>query len=129
MDQFLKPNEGKKWINGILALAGVLSAYIIFAFLRQMGEWFDLEAKIGSFNGIAQVVSILLGLVSFILLFKSEQVQQHLNEVYAELTKVTWATKDDTMKLTIGILVGIFITSAVLGVVDYLINKLFGLIY
>ncbi|MBF0316180.1 MAG: preprotein translocase subunit SecE [Oligoflexia bacterium] len=119
----------RKWINGLLAIASVVVAYVLSAFFLQIGLWMDLEAKMNFYRGGAQAAAVVLGLVFFIAMFRSKQVQQYLSEVYYELTRVVWATKEDTVKLTIGILIGVLITSVVLGFVDFVVNKLLGLLY
>lgn len=121
--------HGRKWINGIMAAGSVLVAYILATFLKQMGEWFDLEAKVRYYGGFSQAAAILGGLLFFVYLFRNQNVQQYLDEVFTELTKVVWANRDDTFKLTIGIIIGVFLTSVVLGVVDFVVNKLLGLLY
>jgi preprotein translocase subunit SecE len=125
----LRPEDSKKWIQGLLVLSSVLLAYIISAFLFQLGDWFDLESKIPKFNGFVQIVSIALGIASLTFLIKNAEVQKYLSEVYEELTKVIWPDGESTLKLTVGIVFGIIITSIVLGVVDFGVGKIFRLFY
>ncbi len=47
-----------------------------------------------------------------------------LKEVKAELTKVTWPTRKQTMGTTLVVIVFVFVVSAFLGLFDYSLSKL-----
>jgi preprotein translocase subunit SecE len=128
MDQAVSSNS-QKWIRGTLLVATVIVVYVLNSFFAQLGEWFDIEAKIPNFEWIYQSAAIFIGIGMFVYLVTSKAVNIYLEEVYSELTKVVWAKRDETTKLTLGILVGVIITSIVLGFVDFSIGKIFGLLY
>ena len=49
-----KAIDGRKWINGIVALGAIVCAFYMILFIGQLGEWFDLEAKVNNFKTISQ---------------------------------------------------------------------------
>ncbi len=50
---------------------------------------------------------------------RGNPVSRYLRETSAELKKVTWPTRPDALRLTGLVLVVVFISSAVLGLLDY----------
>ena len=122
-------SSSRKWIVGLLAIVSLIISYVVLAFLNQMNEWFALESKMASFQLAVMSISIVLGVASFLFSYKNGKIIKYLEEVYSELTKVVWSDKDSTIKLTVGIMIGVTITSILLGIVDFIIGKLLGLLY
>lgn len=125
----IKAENSKKWINTFIALMAILLAYLTIKFIGQLGEWFDLEAKIPYFLGVSQGIGILAGVSGFIIVQKNSIARSHLDEVYSELVKVIWPDSESVVKSTIGILIGLAILSSVFVGVDYLFRELLNLIY
>lgn len=125
----VKSEDGKKWINAFIALCSILFGYVIIRFLFQMGEWFDLEAKITYFLGISQGIGVVMGLIAFVVIIKNKKAMTYLNEVYGELVKVVWPERDTIFKQAIGIMIGLAACSAVFLVVDLLSRKILTLFY
>jgi preprotein translocase subunit SecE len=59
---------------------------------------------------------------------KQNRVQRYFRETIGELRKVTWPTRQETMNLTLVVIVVLVVMSAFLGTLDYLFFRLFGLI-
>jgi preprotein translocase subunit SecE len=114
----IKAEDNKKWINFFVALISMLCGYLVIKFLGQMGEWFDLEARVSYFIGVSQGIGILLGLSVFLIVKKNETARDHLDEVYSELVKVIWPDSESVVKSTIGILIGLSILSLIFIAVD-----------
>jgi preprotein translocase subunit SecE len=125
----IKSEDGKKWINAFIALSSILVGFLVIKFFDQMGEWFDLEAKIGHFSLVSQGLGVLLGLGTFIFIVKSKPASAHLDEVFQELTKVIWPNKDDVLKAAFGIVIGLVIVSGIFVFFDFIFNKLLDLFY
>ena len=125
----LKAENSKKWINFLIAIAGIVVGFILIRFLGQMGEWLDLESKIPSYLVLCQAVGVIAGISFFAFIYKNERAMGYMDEVYGELIKVVWPDKDSTIKLTVGIIIGIGITSAVFLLVDFIFNEVINLIY
>lgn len=124
----IKSEDSKKWINSFVAIVSAIAGFIVISFLEQMGEWFDLEAKIGNFPIVVQVAGIVVGLIVFISIVKNKTASDHLNEVYAELVKVVWPNKDEVLKITIGLIFALSIVSGLFVLVDFSFRKLLEII-
>ena len=121
--------DSKRWINSFLAILSVLFGMICISFFEQLGEWFDLEAKVQYFQAVIQVSGVLLGLVFFLYCSINKSSVSLLNEVYAELVKVVWPERDVVIKLTIGVVVGVTIISSIFVLTDFVFQKLLDLLY
>ncbi|OIQ15403.1 MAG: preprotein translocase subunit SecE [Bacteriovorax sp. MedPE-SWde] len=124
----IKSEDSKKWINSFVAIVSAISGIIVIRFSEQMGEWFDLEAKIPNFPITVQVVGILIGLVVFISITKNRNASSYMDEVYAELVKVVWPNKDEVIKITIGLLIALSIVSGIFVFIDFGFRKILELI-
>lgn len=125
----LKSEDSKKWINAFVAILSFIVGYIVISFTEQMGEWFDLEAKVSNFLMVTQAIGIIAGLATFLGITKNKNASTHLNEVYMELTKAVWPQADAVLKSTVGIIIGLSIISGIFVGVDFLFQKALELIY
>lgn len=125
----VKTEDSKKWINSFIAIISVIAGYVTIRFVEQLGEWFDLEARIPNFLLTTQGVGILVGVVVFLSIFKNKNASNHLNEVYAELVKVVWPDKDSILKMTMGLVVALSIVSGFFVLVDFLFREFLQLLY
>ena len=125
----LKKEDSTKWINTLVALGSVLVGVIVIRFMGQMGEWFDLEAKVKYFLGVSQGVGILAGFSAFMIAKKHRDASAYLNEVYNELLKVVWPDRDSVTKVTVGIVIALVFVSAILILIDFVTKILLGLLY
>ncbi|MBT3235066.1 MAG: preprotein translocase subunit SecE [Bdellovibrionales bacterium] len=125
----IRAEDEKKWINAFIALCSILAGFVVIRFVGQLGEWFDLEARIDYFLGLTQGLGILIGFVSFMFISRNKNSMNYFKEVYGQLTKVVWPDKDSVVKLTIGIVIGISIVSGILVLVDFIFRKLLAFIY
>jgi preprotein translocase subunit SecE len=126
---FLKVEDKKKWLNAFVALSAGISGYVFYRFFLQLSDWFELEAKVKNFVILAQVVALIIGVVTLIIVFKHKRAMEYLNEVYNELVKVVWPDRDSSLKLTVGIVIGIAITSGIFVLVDLFFQWLLAKVY
>jgi len=125
----LKSEDSQKWINSFVAVVSIIVGFVTIRFVGQLGEWFDLEAKINHFVLVAQGLGFVIGLAVFVFVVKNKSALTHLQDVYGELLKVVWPDKDSVVKVTIGIIVGLIILSSIFVGVDYLIRTILELLY
>jgi len=125
----VKSEDSRKWINSFVAILSILAGFVTIRFMEQMGEWFDLEAKVNHFLYLSQGIGITIGLVTFIGVIKNKAASTHMQEVFDELVKVVWPDRDSVVKVTIGIIIGVSIISSILVGVDFSFRKLLSLIY
>jgi preprotein translocase subunit SecE len=124
----IKSEDSKKWINSFVMMVSAISALIIIRFSEQMGEWFDLEAKIPNFPITVQVVGIVFGLVVFFAIKGNKDASSYMDEVYAELVKVVWPNKDEVLKITVGLLIALSLVSGLFVLIDFGFRKILELI-
>ncbi len=126
---FIKSEDSKKWINALVAIFSALAGYVFYKFTLQLAVWFDLEAKIASYNNISQVVAAVLGIATFFIVVNNKKSFGYLEEVYNELLKVVWPSKDQIIKITIGLVIALVIVSAIFVSVDLIFKKLLEFVY
>ena len=121
-------DDGKKWIQTGVAISCLLLLYVLFSFFNQLSEWFELEAKIPYYLGLSQAIPVLISLGVFIYIKKNEKTSSFLNEVYNEAIKVVWPDKNETVKHTVGIMIGVTIVGFILWIFDVLAGYLLSLV-
>lgn len=125
----IKSEDSRKWITAITVIAAVLAGFVVYKFANQMGDWFDLETKISNYSIVAQGLGFVAGLGTFIYILKNSETSSYLQEVYNELLKVVWPSKDATVKMTIGIAIALVIVSAIFTTVDFIFKKILEFVY
>jgi preprotein translocase subunit SecE len=125
----IKSEDSGKWINALVAIAAVLAGFVVTRFVDQLGAWFDLEAKISSFAVMSQGLGVFAGVLVFIIILKNKNTSNYLNDVYNELVKVVWPSKDATTKMTIGIAVALVIVAGIFVFVDFVFKKILSFVY
>ena len=121
-------DDGKKWIQTSVALTCILLVYVMISFFEKLAEWFALETMVPYYFGISQFVSVLIGLVSYIVVFKNPTSSEFLSNVYQEAIKVVWPDKQQTWRHTFVIMVAVTIMGFVFGFFDFTANFLLGLV-
>lgn len=120
--------SGKKWIQTSVAIVCMLVGYVLISFFETLGDWYELESKIPNFIASAQVLSVLISLGVFIYIMKNPKISSFLSEVYQETVKVVWPDKNQTVRHTIGIMIGVTIVGFILGFFDFTATWLLSLI-
>lgn len=125
----IKSEDSSKWINALVAIGAFLTGFIVTKFVNQLGIWFDLEAKISNFAVISQGLGVVAGIVFFAIVLKNSKTSSYLQDVYNELLKVVWPSKDATMKITLGLVVALVIVSGIFVFVDFVFKKILSFVY
>ncbi len=125
----LKAEDSKKWIRSFVAIVAAVSGYLIIQFIGQLGEWFDLEAKVSNYILVSQGLGILTGLGVFLFTINHKAAAVHMQQVYEELVKVIWPENNSVLKSTVGITIGLAIIGGVFVAVDFAFSKLLELVY
>lgn len=125
----IKIEDSKKWINGLVAIFSVIAGFVLTKFIEQMSQWFDLETKIPNLPILSQVAGVIFGIVIFVGILNYKQSSTYLNEVFNELVKVTWPTKDATTKITVGLIISLIVVSTIFVFIDYIFKTLLSYVY
>ena len=125
----IKSEDSNKWINALVAIGAFVTGFIITKFFEQMAVWFDLEAKISNFNVVSQGIGVVFGIVFFVGIIKHEKTSAYLQDVYNELLKVVWPSKDTTVKMTVGLVVALIVVAGIFVSVDFIFKKILDFVY
>jgi preprotein translocase subunit SecE len=58
-----------------------------------------------------------------------EQVREYMKDVRAELTKVSWPTREELRDSTVVVIVTVLLVAAFIGIVDQGLNRVVALIF
>jgi preprotein translocase subunit SecE len=125
----IKSEDSNKWINALVILFSAVVGFLAKKFVDQLSIWFDLETKVSNIAYVSQALGIVVAVLLFAYIVKSAKTSSYLNEVYDELVRVVWPTKDATMKITIGLVVALVIVAAIFVSVDFIFKKILELVY
>ena len=125
----IKSEDSRKWITALTVIASVLAGFVVYKFANQLGAWFDLEAKVAQYGLISQALGFFAGAGTFVYILKNSDTSSYLQEVYNELVKVVWPSKDATTKMTIGIAIALVIVAGIFTVVDLIFKKILEFVY
>jgi preprotein translocase subunit SecE len=125
----IKSEDSGKWINALVALVSVVTGFLFKKLIDQLALWFDLEAKVSSIQYLAQGAGVVLGFSLFIYILKNEKTASYLAEVYDELVKVVWPSKDATLKITVGLAIALVILASIFVGVDFIFKNVLSYLY
>lgn len=121
-------NQHQKWVNLGYLVAATLLYYIALVAGQKLTALFDLETQVRNIDMVIRVGSIALGALFFFVLYKNQKTNGFMNEVVAELTKVTWPTQKETSSATMIVVIMVLISGLVLGFMDYVWIRLIQLV-
>jgi preprotein translocase subunit SecE len=121
-------DEGKKWIQATVAVVCILAGYVLINAFEKLAEWFPLESMIPHFFAVTQVLSVFIGLVSYILFMKNPKSSEFLSNVYQEIMKVVWPDSQQTWRHTFVILVAVTIFGFIFFFFDFGANYFLSLV-
>jgi preprotein translocase SecE subunit len=103
----------RKWTHMLFAGGGL----VLFWLLAKSGEW--AWSYFGKPKGYAVgAAAFIISFVTTLILWRNEQVFGLATEVTAELRKVTWPSRKETVSSTIVVIVTTIIASLFLGIFD-----------
>jgi preprotein translocase SecE subunit len=104
--------------------AGILVWFLTRAAVNYLYLTFYQVRRFAGITAIREVVPVLLGALVFFLLFRNAKVNLVLDEVVAELRKVTWPARDDVVRSTTVVIICILIASFIFAGFDVLWGKI-----
>lgn len=122
----------QRYVNISIVFIGLVVWVITSAFLGTVLEWIspDLDFPIiGQKFTLTNLVGLLLGIGTAIVLRRTEKVNVLGLEIANELKKVTWPTMKETRLSTVVVIITTFIVSAILGFFDAMWAWATGFVY
>jgi len=111
-------NSNQKWVSVTFLAFSVLIGYIIFAGLFKLAGVYDFEAKVKNIDLVIRLVSIGIGALLFLILYKNDTANQFMHETVTELSRVTWPTNKETISSTWIVIIMVLVTGLILGLFD-----------
>ena len=125
----IKSEDSGKWINGLVAIFSFVVGFLSKRFVDQLSIWLDLETKIPNIGLVSQVLGILIGFSVFVYVLKNPKTSDYLKEVFEELVRVVWPTREATMKIAIGLVVALTVVAGIFVSVDFIFKKILSVVY
>ncbi len=111
-------SQYQKWVNLSFLAAAILLGYIVFSMAGKVVGAYDLEVRVRNIDLILRGVAVAVGALLFLVLYRHQQANQFMNEVMAELSRVTWPTERDTRVATFMVITMVVISGVILGLLD-----------
>jgi preprotein translocase subunit SecE len=112
-------SQYQKWVNLSYLAFAVLFGYLAFSVAGKVVGAYDLETRVRNIELILRGISVFAGAILFVALYRNDQANQFMNEVMAELARVTWPTSRDTSSATLIVIVMVVVSGMILGLLDY----------
>lgn len=113
-------NDRQKWVSLSFVVFSGIVGFVLFTFLSQISQAYDLEARYQQMVWVVRGVALVVGLGLFIGFYRSDAANQFMNEVIVELGRVSWPTRQETTKGTIVVVIFCIICGLILGALDTL---------
>lgn len=82
--------------------------------------------RLSGISAINEALPVIVGVLTFVILFKHPRVNTVLDEVVSELKKVTWPGREDVIKSTTVVLICVLFASFILAGFDFVWGKVIG---
>jgi len=122
----------QRYVNIGFVLVGLLVWIILAASLATLLDWFYPQGNLpllGVRFTLTDVVGLVAGVATAVLLRRSERVNTLALEIGNELKKVTWPSWKETRMSTIVVIITTFVVAAILGVFDAMWSWATGFVY
>ncbi len=110
--------DNRKIIIASYVITGILLWYLTRHGIQSLYVgWYQVR-RFPGIELIREFLPAVVGLSGFAILFFNKRINTFLEEVVAELKKVTWPSREDVVKSTIVVLGCVLFASCVLAVFD-----------
>lgn len=110
--------DNRRWILISLLLLGIIVGYTSFLLFRNIDVMFRLTAHLPHADLLVKALPVLLSGGVFVWIYRSQSKMAYLDDVVAEIRKITWPTRKDTVASTVVVVIAILIIASILGVYD-----------
>lgn len=114
----MEQQQTQKWANLSYLGLGALLGYIVYSVAIRFSQLYDWEAHFADIELAISGFSVLMGVALYWGLRATRRSNQFMNEVVAELLKVTWPTVKESYRSTFLVIVMVLIAGVVLGGLD-----------
>lgn len=111
--------NNKKWVNLSFLASAVLLGMIAFLMSQKIAVALDFEGRVQNLENYLRLGSAALGALLYLVLYRHKVANAYMDEVFTELSKVTWPGREETFKGTIAVIIAVTIAGFLLGIVDW----------
>jgi preprotein translocase subunit SecE len=116
--------RNQRWVVlSFVVSAVLLGAAVQSAFVSGFAQFAVPDQRIGPVT-TSSLLALLTGAATLFLLLRNPRAVAFTAEVVDELSKVTWPSKDETLRATTTVVVTTLIVSGLLGVYDFIWKNL-----
>ena len=112
-------NTNSKIITASLAAAGVILGVTIHLLLKAFAGAFGVVARLVDYDLVRHGLPIAAGLTLFAVCQFHPKIHAWAEEVVAEVRKVVFPSRKDTIAMTISVIVMVLISSVIVTVMDW----------
>ena len=114
----------QKWVIIVFLVFGVLAGFLSGKLIEYGIYNFNLQRKIRHIFIYGQLLSVGIGVLTFVFFLNYVRFRKYIQEVVTETIKVSWPVKKEVVATTIVVIIGVIIAGAFLGVFDHLFSIL-----
>jgi len=118
--------DSRKIIIGCYLAASTLVWFLVRSLIQWLNFSFYQIRKLPAIDVLREALPLAGLVLTFIVLLKHPKVNEVMDEVVAELKKVTWPNPADVRKATVVVMVCILVASGILAFFDLLFGKVVG---
>lgn len=120
-------SENRKFTILSFLLTSVLAAYVFYLFATAISDLLKIGGMHWGFEWpvIGGSISGLFGLILFIGLTSNSTARNFIDDVFAELRKVTWPSSQDTTKSTVVVTIMVCVAAGIIFLIDSIWQAIF----
>lgn len=118
--------NNRKWVNLSFIATAALLGIVVYMLAQKFAVALDFEGRVQNLDSILRGGSFGLAFLTWLILYKHKTANVYMDEVFSELSKVTWPGREETFKGTIAVLIAVTIAGFLLGLVDLVWSSLMG---
>jgi len=109
------------WVILTNAIAAILTILVVSAAVHSGFTRFGVaDYRVLGFVSLSSIVAMLAGAIVFVVMTRTRRIMTFTDEVIGELFKVSWPTRDETLRASITVVATTAFTAALLAAYDYL---------
>ena len=109
------------WVILSFVVAGILTTLVMSSALHSGFARFGIaNTMLLGLVSLSQLISVVSGIVTFVVMLRIKKVMIFTDEVIGELFKVSWPVREETLKASITVVVTAVFTASLLSAYDYI---------
>jgi len=120
--------QHQRWVVLSFIVTSVLTAWTVqAASVSAFAQFAIPDSRLGPIT-LSSVLGIVVGAVAVLTLLRNQRAVTFTDEVIGELSKVTWPTREETIKASYTVVVTTLMVAVLLGFYDFIWKNLADLV-